>query len=294
VANDENDVQRFYKHLLSVRSKRTAESYASAAERFEQYLHEGKISLEEAPPGIFDGFVEYMSDQGLGPASIRLISIGAKKYVDFLRKIGRPVPKEMDKPELPKIAKIPIQALNTRQLQAFLAVTDKYTLEPSRTILKLLPFCGLRVSEITSLKLSNVTRKDGTIHFAFTGKGNKYREVPLEEFGEKVLTNYLSGPRQKSEDREFLFAEGVGKHISTRTIQSSVKSVREALKIDFLTPHTLRKTYATMLVDKGVPLSTVMNLLGHASMDTSLQHYIEVKDQNRIEAVGRLVGGKNV
>jgi len=292
VADDKTDVDRYYKHLSAVRSKRTAQSYSAAAERFEEYLFTEKLNLEDAPPGVFDGFVGFLSDQKLGPASIRLMTVGAKKYVDFLRKIGRGVPKSIEEPDLPKIEKNPIKSLTTRQLQAFLAVTDRFVPEPSRVVLKLLPFCGLRVSEITSLRLTNVIKKEGTLYFAFNGKGGKYREVPLESFGTKILINYLSGVRRKIEDPVYLFPESPGKNIGVRTIQTYAKMVREEMGVDFVTPHTLRKTYATMLIDRGVQISTVMALMGHSSMNTSLQHYIEVKSEKKVEAVNRL-GGQN-
>lgn len=284
-------VERFYKHLKVVKSVRTASSYASSAQKFEEYLKSANIDLEEANPGLLDDFVMYLSDGDLQPASVRLITIGARRYIDYLRKSGMPVP-EIERADLPKIERKPIMSLSDRQLRAFLVVADREALEPCRTILKLLPLCGLRVSEICNLKLSEVSKIDGAIHFSFNGKGGKLRSVPLEKTGSGFLVEYLSGWRKHCMNRVYLFPESetAKKPISSRSVQQNVQNARGMLKIEFLTPHTLRKTYATMLIDRGVPLPVVSNLLGHSSVDTSLQHYIEVRGKQKVEAVNRLGG----
>jgi site-specific recombinase XerD len=284
-------ISRFYKHLKAVKSDRTAKSYSASAQKFEEYLESAGVDLEEATPGVLDDFVMYLSDSNLQPASIRLFTIGAKKYVEFLRKSGMPIP-AVDKADLPKVERKPVMSLTERQLRAFFVVADREALDPCRTILKLLPLCGLRVGEICDLKLSNVSKIGGVIHFSFNGKGGKLRSVPLEKTGSGFLVEYLSGWRRGCRDRTYLFPESetAKKQISTRSVQQNVQNAREMLGIEFLTPHTLRKTYATMLIDRGVSLPVVSNLLGHSSVDTSLQHYIEIRGKQKVEAVSRLGG----
>jgi site-specific recombinase XerD len=286
------EVEKFFKHIKSIRQVKTAQIYSAAAERFEEFLEHEEIDLASAEGDLFDQYVTFLAEREFSPSTIRLYSIGARRYVDYLRKSGT-IKRTFEKAELPKSERKPIVSLSEEDLLRFLECVDETVLDPCKTIVKLLPYCGLRVSEIVSLKLSNI-KSDGksNLSLSFFGKGNKHRSVPLEKNGKKFLMEYLRNVRVDCVDRVYLFPESErsrDKHISPRSVQSAVANVREHAKLgEETTPHTLRKTYATMLIDKGVPLSTVSNLLGHAALDVTLQHYIDVKDKNRVDAVNLL------
>lgn len=141
--------------------------------------------------------------------------------------------------------------------------------EPSRTILLLLPLTGLRIAEITAMRLSNIVKRQGIEGFQFRGKGSVPRFVPLNKKAKAILDSYIHA----YEPVEYLFTGNLGNPISEGAVRKHTRkigTVRPELKK--LSPHILRHTFASMLLKKGVDLKTVQTLLGHKNIETTSRY----------------------
>lgn len=137
--------------------------------------------------------------------------------------------------------------------------------ERDEIILKLMFYCGLRVSEVTNLKIEDIDFKNRTIKVV-QGKNLKDRFVPIP----KSLTNDLQ--EFISENNGYLIKNYKGEKLSTRYVQKLVKKYAQAArlrKVDQITPHTLRHSYATFLLKQGADLRAIQELLGHSRLDTT-------------------------
>ena len=144
-----------------------------------------------------------------------------------------------------------------------------------RAILTLLYGCGLRISEALSLNIGDINEKSETLRIK--GKGNKERIVPLLPIIWKNIDLYLQKCPYKLSVGEPLFLGARGERITARVVQRQVKKLRLYLGLpDTFTPHALRHSFATQLLEQGTDLRSLQELLGHSSLMTT-QRYTEVK-----------------
>lgn len=180
-------------------------------------------------------------------------------------------------------------SLSPKQLMVYLAACDAIPTEPSRTILLLLPKTGLRIGEITALRRDEVATVDGRVHFAFRGKGDKHRKVPLPRPAEKTLAEYLAQHDQSSmAGSEWLFPSSWGSAITPHAVRKYTRQIAKDFPVlGALSPHVLRHTYATSLLREGVDLKTLQILMGHENIATT-QRYLHPTLGDLQEAADRL------
>lgn len=145
-----------------------------------------------------------------------------------------------------------------------------------RAILELMYACGLRVSEAVDLKLSDIEIDSGIL--TCTGKGNKMRKVPVGKSAVEWLKNYLV-VRRKKENIEInnLFVNSLGNPINRQTIFYFVKEYAEKCGLEDVSPHTLRHSFATHLIQNSADVRSVQQMLGHADISTT-QIYTHITD----------------
>lgn len=144
-----------------------------------------------------------------------------------------------------------------------------------RAVLTLLYGCGLRISEALNLNFGDITEESKTLRIK--GKGNKERIVPLLPIVWENISAYLQKCPYSLKTGEPLFLGARGERITARVVQRQVKKLRLYLGLpDTLTPHALRHSFATQLLEQGTDLRSLQELLGHASLITT-QRYTEVK-----------------
>lgn len=181
-------------------------------------------------------------------------------------KLGRPLP----------------QVLSEEEVEELLAAPDPQT--PigfrDRVMLELLYACGLRVTELVSLKVSMLNLRQGVVRV--TGKGDKERLVPLGEVAQQWLVRYLREGRVlllDQADSEVLFPSRRGKQMTRQTFWYRIKRYAADAQIDKpLSPHTLRHAFATHLLNHGADLRVVQLLLGHSDLSTT-QIYTHIAQQ---------------
>jgi integrase/recombinase XerD len=180
----------------------------------------------------------------------------------------------------------------------------------NRAMFMLMMFGGLRISEALSIKESQISIRDGyPVMVTIIGKGNKERQVPLNEEISRTMLAWIETKKALRDDddlarkytkkariqlsSEFLFPGKGGKPVNKYTVQAKMKDIREKHFPDKkLTPHKLRHTFATALFRAKVDIKTAQELLGHSSIATT-QIYTHVEDEQKREAVMKL-GKKKV
>ncbi len=174
-------------------------------------------------------------------------------------------------------------------IEEVIALLDSFDSTPKairdRLIVELLYGCGLRVSECTQLKISDIDFKERLL--SIWGKGQKHRYVPIYQSLLDAIQNYLNSTRLeflKENDSEYLFLNRFGKALSVRSLQTICKEagIRANLKQD-LHPHMLRHSFATHMLDNGADLVLVQELLGHEHLSTTqIYTHVSIESLQRI------------
>lgn len=265
-----------YLQLERAMSPHSVDAYLRDIEKFRQFLE-----LEDAAgspltvkAGQVIAFLTRLNEWGLEASSQSRILSGIKAFYKFLlvEDLIQLDPTELlESPRLQR--KIP-DVLHYEEIAAMLATIDISTPhgQRNRAILETLYACGLRVSEATELRLSNFFPELGFIRV--TGKGNKERIVPIGDDAARYIQYYIEGIRRQlkivKEFENHLFLNKHGKKLSRIMIFNIVKEAAAAAGITKnVSPHTLRHSFATHLVEGGADLKAVQDMLGHESILTT-------------------------
>lgn len=174
---------------------------------------------------------------------------------------------------LPKFEKRLPEFLDRKEIDTLLASaaeSKKKAAIRDRAILELFYSCGLRVSELVSLDISSIDFASSILRV--TGKGRKERIVPIGSYALQALKDYLAS-RPGCRSDAVLFANKYGKRITDRSVRRLVESYCISCGIGKkISPHSLRHTFATHLLDAGCDLRAVQELLGHSSLSTTQQY----------------------
>lgn len=219
-------------------------------------------------------FTEWVAKLGFSDSTQARVISGIKTFYNFLVLEGDLKDSPADLLEAPKIRrKIPVY-LTVEEIDKMLACIDRSKPGGDRNIsmLETMYSCGLRVTELIDLKISNLHLKQDYIKI--TGKGNKERLVPIGESAKKLIGNYLKnvrsrGPVQK-EAEDILYLNNKGKKLSRVMVFYIIKDLAEQAGIKkILSPHTFRHSFATHLMEGGADLRAVQEMLGHESITTT-------------------------
>jgi integrase/recombinase XerD len=159
--------------------------------------------------------------------------------------------------------------LNQSEIEAFLMAPDTSTETGlrDRALLEVMYACGLRVSEAAGLRLNDVDLDAGIL--TTTGKGSKTRRVPIGSHAVEWLRSYLAVRRQKNIDRDLLFLTPAGKRLNRQAIHAMVCEYAEKCGLEGVSPHTLRHSFATHLVQNDADIRSVQQMLGHTDISTT-------------------------
>ncbi|MEA3451225.1 MAG: site-specific tyrosine recombinase XerD [Bacteroidota bacterium] len=219
-------------------------------------------------------FIIYIAELGVSEATqARLIS-SLRSFFKFLlidNKIDKNPASLLQPPRLSR--KIP-EILSVEEIDKIISAIDLSQSEGhrNRAIIEVLYSCGLRVSELTNLKISNLFFEQGFIKI--TGKGEKQRLVPISDRAKEEIVNYLEQKRTQlniqSGFEDFVFLNRRGKSITRNMIFMIIKDLTAKAEINKkVSPHTFRHSFATHLVEGGANLRSVQEMLGHASITTT-------------------------
>ncbi len=218
----------------------------------------------------------------------RLIS-SLKNFFDYLivEKIITTNP--VDSIEYPKIAtKIP-ETLSTNEIDQLIAYLKKSKNNSLRNcaILEVLYSCGLRVSELINIKISDIFFDEFLIKIL--GKGNKERFVPMSKMVKNMIRDYIKIERfnivSKKGNEDILFLNNRGKKLSRVMIFTILNIAKKGLGIKKkISPHILRHSFATHLIENGADISSIQHMLGHTNITTT-ERYLHVSKKHLIETL---------
>ena len=255
-------------------SENTALAYADDVAKLTAYLSDAGINVEDVTYDILQNFMAALFDLGIAERSRRRIVSGVRSFFRFLRQEGLITDDPTLLLEAPKQGLHLPQVLTVEEINALVDAipADSKEGERNRAIIETLYGCGLRVSELTELDLYHYHPDDEYI--AVTGKGNKERLVPLSPVCISALENYIAGSRadvtpKPGEDR-YLFLSRRGTRLTRQMIFTILRRLADSAGITkTISPHTLRHSFATHLLEGGANLRAIQQMLGHESISTT-------------------------
>ena len=265
---------RQYLKLEKALSANTLDAYLTDLGKLLRFLDAEKISMLEVSLDDLQRFAAGLHDIGIHPRSQARIISGIKSFLHFLVIADY---REDDPSELlegPKIGfKIP-EVLTVEEIDTIISTVDlsKKEGQRNRAILETLYSCGLRVSELCSLKLSELYFDEGFIKVE--GKGSKQRLVPISPRAIKEIKNWLIDRnlgKIKKGFEDYVFLARWGNSISRIMVFHLIKELAEKAGITKnISPHTFRHSFATHLLEGGANLRAIQCMLGHESIATKI------------------------
>lgn len=268
-------------------SDNTLSSYRRDLTQFNDWLrHNEGISILQATRSNLQSYLGARLKKGLSPRSTARFLSCARGFFHYLLREGRLSVDPTLEVESPRLGRPLPKALSEAEIDRLLQAPNcDIALEMrDRTMLELLYACGLRVSELTSLQVVQLSLNQGVVRVF--GKGSKERLVPVGEEALRWLQRYLAGPRAellKNIPSDVLFPSRRGTQMTRQTFWYRIKIYAERAEIKkHLSPHTLRHAFATHLLNHGADLRVVQMLLGHSDLSTT-QIYTHVAQQRMQE-----------
>jgi len=267
----------------------TLESYGRDLRQFSQYLDSTTQdkAFDKATRSVILGYLLVMQRQGKAAATIARRLAALKAFYQYLMRehqIGVDPTADLESPKLQR--RLP-KVLAVAEVEEILRQPDADTAAGRRdkAMLELLYATGIRVSELVSLNVSDVSLDQG--YLRCVGKGEKERLVPVGSVAVRCLRDYIQNgrPHLLRDPRErCLFANHHGRRLTRQGFWKIVKKYAQEANIHKeITPHTLRHSFATHLLENGADLRSVQEMLGHADISTT-QIYTHLT-QNRLKEV---------
>lgn len=258
----------------------TIQGYKKDLLDYETYLKEKNRVIEKTDYKFVRTYLSYMFDKKYEKKTISRHISTLRSFYKYLLSINKITKNPMILISNPKLDKKLPNFLYYDELELILNIPDKSTILGLRDalILELLYSTGIRVSELINIKLKDIDLNDKKI--LILGKGNKERYVLYGKALKELLDLYLKESRSKlNKDSEFLILNKNGNKITDRGVRLIISKIIEKGNIEYhVSPHTLRHTFATHMLDNGADLKSVQELLGHSSISTT-QVYTHVTNE---------------
>jgi len=288
-----NEALKNFKNYLKIErnlSINTIESYLFDVKKLIIFLK--KNNIKENPidlkTNILKEFIYNISKKIKSPTQARIIS-GIRRFYDYLILEGLTENNPMENIESPKIGVNLPTTLTIEEIDEIISnikLSSKTGLR-NVAIIELLYSCGLRVSELINLKISDLFFKESLIKV--TGKGNKERFVPISMQSQFYINNYIEEIRSihkiKKGFEDTLFLNERGTILSRVMIFIILKQLKNKSNINKkIGPHTLRHSFATHLIENGADLITIQKMMGHESITTT-ERYLHVNKKHLIDSM---------
>jgi len=288
-----NQIADFKRYLLVEKglSQNTVSSYTRDLMKFKAYLEQQKLADFKQHRFVILNFLATLKAQAMANNSVIRMVSSLRKFYRFLLETEQITIDPMQQVDSPKKQQHLPQVLSQAEVKRLLAVPDTTTALGirDRTILEVLYATGLRVSELTHLKLAELHLSLGLIQTL--GKGDKERLIPIGDVAIEWIKRYLETSRptflKAGQSEPILFLNHYGRPFTRQGIWKNLKQMVRAAGIEKdITPHTLRHSFATHLLENGADLRVVQELLGHADISTT-QIYTHVSQKHLREVYDR-------
>lgn len=273
---DIEDVKRRFRVYLRMEkgmSRNTELGYLGDVDKLFSFLRDEK-SVVEVEECDLHNMVCCLRDIGMSPASQARIVSALKTFFKFLKTEGYIDKSPAELLETPRLGRHLPTVLSVEEIDSMIAAIDMSKAEGqrNRAIVETLYGCGLRVSELVDLKMSQVYAQEGFV--VVTGKGDKQRIVPISPVALEEIARYIEEYRSfltvKRGNEDVLFLNRRGSKLTRVMIFYIIKGLCEAAGIrKDISPHTLRHSFATHLLEGGANLRAIQQMLGHESITTT-------------------------
>lgn len=272
----EQDIGRRYERYLKLQrnmSGNTLDAYRRDLRKLLHYLEQERRDVREVTLDDLEHFSATLHDIGIGPRSQCRILSGVRSFFRFLQLDGYREDDPTELLESPQIGDHLPEVLSTQEVDQLEASIDlsKWEGHRNRAIIEVLFSCGLRVSELVNLKLSDLYIDEEFVRVL--GKGSKERLVPISKKAIRELNYWFDDRKQmkiKPGEEDYVFLNRRGAHLTRVMILIMIKQQAEMAGIQkTISPHTLRHSFATALLEGGADLRVIQALLGHESIGTT-------------------------
>lgn len=286
--DDERLIEDYIEHLWLQRglSENTQNSYQGDLSKFAMFATSLKSSLRDATEQDVRDYLHHRHNEGMSPRSTQRTLSSLRSFYRYILLKGEREDNPITHLTNPKVPKALPDTLTEQQVDDLLSapnIDDPIECR-DRCMLEVLYATGLRVTELVTLRLDQVSVQQGVVRV--TGKGNKERLVPLGEDACDWLTTYMkvARPDLLKHATDVLFPSKRGTVMTRQTFWHRIKAYATRAGIEnHLSPHTLRHAFATHLLNHGADLRVVQMLLGHSDLSTT-QIYTHVAKE-RLQSI---------
>lgn len=266
--NLESILNGFERRLVETDRGNSTRSYVGDAIRFGNWMEGRAGYIKQACPLDLVQYRNYLQAEGKSPATINRALISLRLLYSWLKSLGEVADNPVDDIKSVAVAAPPAPKWLDRSQQAALMRAVRGGKTRDVTLVGIMLHAGLRVSEVCALDREDVILSDRTGKIIVRkGKGNKYREVPLNKTIRTILYHWLE---EKPEGP--LFPNRNGNEMSSRAVFDVVAKYAYSAKLSEVTPHTLRHSFCKNLIDMGVPIDQVAMMAGHSSLDVTKRY----------------------
>jgi integrase/recombinase XerD len=273
-----SSIKGFKGYLLLEKSlsKNSIEAYVHDITNLEQFFETKKISVspERVTFQHLREFLAFIIELGIGPRSQARMISGIRAFFKYLIMEDMITQSPAELLELPRLPQKLPEVLSIEEIDLLINAIDLSTPEGQRNkaMLETLYCCGLRVTELVTLKISDIVFEEEFVRVI--GKGNKQRLVPLGKSAEKFIKIYLEEVRPhipvQKDMQDIVFLNRSGKGMTREMVFIIIQQLKKKAGLNKkISPHTFRHSFATHLVEGGADLRAVQEMLGHSSITTT-------------------------
>lgn len=262
-------------------SNETIKAYMNDLYKYYEYISKKGLKLKDIKRKDIMEYTKYLNQQQLSTSTINHNISVLRTFYKFIVIKEHFTTDPMEYIEIPKLRKALPKVLSYEEVSKLLDVdlVDKYSYR-NKAMLELMYATGLRVSELVNLKINDIDFDSCLVKTL--GKGSKERIIPIGDYAILFLEKYLKDYRPlllKNDYNDYLFLNNRGKKISRQAFYNIVDelAIKKNIKTE-ISPHTLRHSFATHLLDRGADIVSIKEMLGHSSLSTT-QIYTHISNQ---------------
>ena len=262
-------------------SDNTLQSYRRDILQYEDYVEKNRLNYAKVKEDDIRKYLEYLHGIGKKTSTISRSLASIRSFYQFLLRVRKIKKDPTEKIESPKIEKKAPSVLTAKEVELLLEQPKDIDLKGTRdkAMLEFAYATGMRVTEIISLNIDDVNLEEG---YVVCKNGNKKRNIPLGTISLNALKEYITDARKvmiKNEKEQSLFVNVNGGRLTRQGFWKIVKYYKEQAHIEKdITPHVLRHSFATHLLQNGADLKSIQTMLGHSDI-SSTQVYMQFRDE---------------
>ena len=279
----EKQLKAFFEFLEQDKklSNNTLQSYQRDLKQFRRYIEGCEVPYNKVDEEVMQNYIEYLEELGKKPSTISRCIASIRSFYQYVLKKGKVKKDPTKNMQSPKVEKRTPCILTSKEVELLLEQPKDVDLKGIRdkAMLEFAYATGMRVTEIISLDIDDINFQEGCVNCK---KSNKQRIIPLGKMSLKALKEYTENAREillKDEKEKALFVNINGQRLTRQGFWKIIKYYKEQAHISKdITPHVLRHSFATHLLQNGADLKAIQTMLGHSDI-SSTQVYMQFQDE---------------